>query len=137
MIERTIAGALVIGLVGYGLFYWAIGQGWEPAHARNALLLLMVLFENVHLFNCRSETRSAFALSPLQSPVLMLGMIAAFAVHVASLYLPWGQLLLSTQPVGLKEWALLVALSLSILVVMELHKLWWALRTGAFSPRAE
>ncbi len=137
MIERTILGALVIGLVGYGLFHWTIDQGWEPEHARNALLLLMVLFENVHLFNCRSETRSAFALSPLQSPVLMLGMLAAFSIHVASLYMPWGQLLLSTQPVGLREWILLVGLSLSILVIMELHKLSWALRTGALAPRTD
>ncbi len=136
MIERTIVGALVIGLVGYGLFHWAIDQGWEPDHARNALLLLMVLFENVHLFNCRSETRSAFVLSPLQSPVLMLGMIAAFSVHVAALYMPWGQLLLSTQPVGAEEWIMLAGLSLLILVAMELHKLSWALRSGAFSSRS-
>jgi len=137
MIERTIVGALVIGVIGYGLFHWTIEQGWEPEHARNALLLLMVLFENVHLFNCRSETRSAFVLSPLQSPVLMVGMIAAFSVHVASLYMPWGQLLLSTQPVGAREWILLLGLSLTILVVMELHKLSWALRTGALAPRTE
>jgi len=136
MIERTLVGALVMGVVGYGLFHWAIEQGWQPEHARNALLLLMVLFENVHLFNCRSETRSAFVLSPLRSPVLMLGMIAAFSVHVASLYMPWGQFLLSTEPVGPQEWTMLVGLSLTILVIMELHKLFWALRTRAFSRRA-
>ena len=37
------------------------------------LLMLMVLFENVHLFNCRSETRSAFAMSPLRSPPASAG----------------------------------------------------------------
>lgn len=136
MLERTIVGALVMGVVGYGLFHWTIQQGWHPEHARNALLLLMVLFENVHLFNCRSETRSAFVLSPLRSPVLMLGILAAFSVHVASLYMPWGQLLLSTQPVGLREWIALVGLSLTILVTMELHKLSWALRTRASARRA-
>jgi Ca2+-transporting ATPase len=137
MIERTLLGALVMGVVGYGLFHWAIGQGWSEQAARNSLLLLMVLFENVHLFNCRSETRSAFALSPLKSPVLMVGMITAFSVHVATLYIPWGQLLLSTRPVGLDEWLMLVGLSLTILVTMELHKLSWAWRQGSFSPRTE
>ena len=137
MLERTIVGALVMGLVGYGLFHWAIDQGWEEGAARNALLLLMVLFENVHLFNCRSETRSAFALSPLKSPVLMVGMITAFSVHVICLYIPWGQLLLSTRPLGVDEWIMLLGLSLSILVVMELHKLSWAWRQGSLSPRME
>ncbi len=137
MIERTVIGALVMGIVGYGLFHWAISQGWDETAARNGLLLLMVLFENVHLFNCRSETRSAFALSPLKSPVLMIGMLTAFSIHVAMLYSPWGQLLLSTRPVGAEEWLLLVGLSLSILVVMELHKLSWAWREGDLAPRKE
>jgi magnesium-transporting ATPase (P-type) len=90
--------------------------------------MLMVLFENVHLFNCRSETRSAFAMSPLRSPVLMIGMLAAFSIHVAMTYLPAGNLLLSTQPVDAALWLQLLMLSLPILVVMELHKLSWSLR---------
>ena len=67
----------------------------------------------------------------------MVGMITAFSVHVATLYIPWGQLLLSTRPVGLDEWLMLVGLSLTILVTMELHKLSWAWRQGSFSPRTE
>jgi magnesium-transporting ATPase (P-type) len=90
--------------------------------------MLMVLFENVHLFNCRSETRSAFAMSPLRSPVLMVGMVAAFSIHLAMTYLPVGNLLLSTEPIDAGLWVRLLALSLPILLVMELHKLSWALR---------
>ncbi len=137
MIERTVIGALLMGLVGFGLFSWAIDSGWSESSARNGLLLLMVLFENVHLFNCRSETRSAFGLSPLKSPVLLIGMVVAFSVHVSMLYLPWGNLLLSTEPVGAREWMMLAGLSLSILFVMELHKLSWAWRQGSFRPRVD
>ncbi|MGB5623188.1 MAG: cation transporting ATPase C-terminal domain-containing protein, partial [Gammaproteobacteria bacterium] len=128
MIERTVVGALGMGLVGFAMFTWALGQGWEVETARNAVLLLMVLFENVHIFNCRSETRSAFALSPLRSPVLMIGMLSAFSIHVAMLYLPFGNALLTTQPVDGGLWLLLFTLSLSILALMELHKLSWYLR---------
>ena len=128
MIERTVVGALVMGLVGFAVFTWALDQGWEVETARNAMLLLMVLFENVHIFSCRSETRSAFALSPLRSPVLMIGMLTAFSIHVSMLYLPIGKTLLSTQPVDGSLWLMLVALSLSILALMELHKLSWYLR---------
>jgi len=128
MIERTIVGALIMGVVGFGLFAWMLDQGWSEDSARNAVLLLMVLFENVHIFNCRSETRSAFALSPLRSPVLMIGMLTAFSIHVAMLYLPAGNALLSTEPVDGPMWLMLAAMSLSILVGMELHKLSWHLR---------
>ena len=88
----------------------------------------MVLFENVHIFNCRSETRSAFALSPLRSPVLMIGMLTAFSIHVSMLYLPFGNALLGTKPVDASSWLMLFMLSLSILVLLELHKLSWYLR---------
>jgi magnesium-transporting ATPase (P-type) len=130
MIERTLVAALFMGLVGFGLFQWCLAAGWSEDAARNALLMLMVLFENVHLFNCRSETRSAFAMSPLRSPVLMFGMLVAFSIHVAMTYLPVGNLLLSTQPVDASLWLQLLLLSLPILVVMELHKLSWSLRHG-------
>jgi Ca2+-transporting ATPase len=128
MIERTLVAAVFMGVVGFGLFRWCLEAGWSEAAARNALLMLMVLFENVHLFNCRSETRSAFAMSPLRSPVLMIGIAAAFSLHVAMTYLPAGNLLLATQPVDAELWLTLLLLSLPILVVMELHKLSWSLR---------
>ena len=60
----------------------------QVASARNALLLLMVLFENIHIGNCRSETKSALRLSPFRSPFLLSGAIGALLVHVAAMYLP-------------------------------------------------
>ena len=128
MIERTLVAALFMGIVGFALFRWCLAAGWSEEAARNALLMLMVLFENVHLFNCRSETRSAFLMSPLRSPVLLFGMIAAFSIHLAMTYLPAGNLLLATQPIDFELWVVLLACSLPILLVMELHKLSWARR---------
>ncbi len=134
MIERTLVGALTMGIVGFVLFQWLLATGWSEYSARNALLLLMVLFENVHIFNCRSESRSAFVLSPLRNPILMIGIIVAFSIHVAMLYLPWGNMMLSTEPVSVEQWITLALLSLSILVVMELHKLSWWWRERQVSP---
>ncbi|MDH3747520.1 MAG: HAD-IC family P-type ATPase [Gammaproteobacteria bacterium] len=128
MVERTVIAALFMGVVGFGLFTWALANGWSEVSARNALLLLMVLFENVHIFNCRSEIRSVFSRSPLKSPVLMIGMLLAFSVHVAMLYLPIGSAFLATEAVSGDTWILLLSLSLPVLLVMELHKLSWRLR---------
>ena len=128
MIERTVVAALVMGLIGFALFKWALANGWSEPAARNALLLLMVLFENVHIFNCRSEVRSAFSRSPLKSPVLMIGMLLAFSIHVSMLYLPFGNTLLGTEAVSIDNWLFIFALSLPILVAMELHKVSWRMR---------
>jgi Ca2+-transporting ATPase len=128
MIERTLVAAVVMAGVGFGTFHWLLRAGWSEPSARNALLLLMVLFENVHIGNCRSESKSAFLLSPLRSPILLCGALAAFLLHVSSLYLPLGSAVLKTEPVSLATWVPLIVLSLSILLAMELHKWTWAIR---------
>lgn len=126
MIERTLAATLTMGILGFGFFYVLIHSGWNEAAARNALLLLMVLFENVHIGNCRSETKSALILSPFRSPILLTGAVAALLVHVAAMYLPIGQSILGTEPVSLEMWGVVGALALTIFITMEIHKLtWW------------
>jgi magnesium-transporting ATPase (P-type) len=128
MIERTVIGGAVIGLVGFGAFVWMLRAGWGETSSRNGLLLLMVLFENIHIGNCRSETKSALRLSPLRTPVLLVGAIVAFLVHVAAMHLPLAQAVLQTEPVGLATWVALLALALTVFVAIEVHKWTWALR---------
>jgi Ca2+-transporting ATPase len=128
MIERTVLAAVVMGVVGFAAFAWMLQNGWSEDSARNALLLLMVLFENIHIGNCRSETKSGLVLSPFRSPILLIGTITAFLVHVVSMYLAPMQMVLRTEPVSPGTWASLLALALTIFVVMEIHKLIWAIR---------
>jgi hypothetical protein len=98
------------------------------------LLLLVVLFEIVNIGNARSETTSLFRLSPLQSPILLTGTIAAFLTHLGAMYFPPAQAVLGTAPVGLEQWLVLGAVALSIAVAIELHKLSWKAR---YPPHSE
>ena len=128
MVERTLLAAMVMGGISFVLFQELLAMGWTEDESRNSVLLLMVLFENVHLFNCRSEVNSAFSSSLLKSPVLMLGILAAFSLHVLMMYQPLGKTLLSAQAVPGGHWLLLLSLTLPIVLVMELHKLSWKWR---------
>lgn len=131
MIERTVVAAFAMGIIGFLTFRWFLPDGAsedEVKSARNALLLLMVLFENVHIGNCRSETKSALRLSPFRSPILLAGTIIAFLVHVAAMHTAFGQSLLDAEPVSLQSWGILLLLALTIFPVMELHKWSWNLR---------
>ncbi|MDX1386223.1 MAG: HAD-IC family P-type ATPase [bacterium] len=134
MVERVLVGAVVMGGVGFGAFYHMLGTGWSEESARNAILLLFVLFENFHLGNSRSETRSAFALSPFRGPFLLWGAITATSIHVLFMYLPLGQKLLQTQPLPWADWRTIIAMAFLIVVSMELHKLSWYLRYRNKSP---
>lgn len=130
MVERMLVAVLVIGCGGFLVYDIALRLGWAVADARNLLLLAMVLSENFHVGNCRSETRSAFALSPLRSPVLFFGTLGAFLVHVAGMYVPFLQDMLATKPVDPWLWGIAIAVSVLIVPAVELHKGWWAQRTS-------
>lgn len=129
MIERIAVAGAVMGCVSFAAFSWMLQAGWSESSARNGLLLLLVLFENIHIGNCRSETKSAFWLSPLRSPVLLFGTISAQLLHIAMLYLPFGHNVLRTEPVSLSTWFLLLSISLSVFVAMEFHKWTWRMRS--------
>jgi magnesium-transporting ATPase (P-type) len=142
MIERTIVAGLVMGVVGFAAFCWMVEVGgWTERQARNGLLLLMVFFEIIHIGNCRSETVSAFRLSPFKSPILLGGTLLAVVVHVAAMHLPWTQRILHVEPVSIRAMASLFMLALTITAALEAHKWWWHRRAGrrvveAHPPRA-
>ena len=131
MLERTLVAACTMAVVGIVAFQWMVRHGWSDDSARNALLLLMVLFENVHLANCRSETTSATRQSPFRGPFLLAGAAVALVVHVIAMYVPFLRSVLRTEPVSLATWGVLVALSLSVLVTMEIQKWTWNRRHAA------
>jgi Ca2+-transporting ATPase len=122
MIERVVISALVIGTVAFIVFQWLIEKGYTLDEARNGTLLLMVLFENIHVFNSRSELRSAFRHNPLRNPILLVGTAMAQLVHIGAMYTPWISEVLKIQPVTPQHWLELLGLALTVLVVMELHK---------------
>ena len=123
MIERVVISALVIGVAAFIVFNWLTSRGFSLDEARNGTLLLMVLFENVHVFNCRSEVRSVFRHNPLGNPILLIGTAVAQLIHIGAMYTPWISDVLHIQPVTSEQWLELLGIALIVLVVMELHKL--------------
>jgi len=123
MVKETVLSGLVIGAIALSTWFWLLSAGWEEAAARNMIILLMVLLENFHVFNCRSEYRSLFR-TPLRNNLLLIGgVIAAQGLHIIAMYIPFFQETLQIAPVSFTEWLSLLALASIILFVMEVFKL--------------
>ncbi len=122
MIERVVLSALVVGSFSFAVYFWLLNTGYTVEEARNGTLLLMVLFENVHVFNSRSETLSAFRHNPLRNRLLLFGTAAAQLVHIGAMYTPGLSDVLGIAPVSPEHWGQLLVVALSVLVAMELHK---------------
>ena len=122
MIEQVLVSGAFIGVVGFLFFGWTLDRGWTEFEARNGVLLLMVCFENAHVFNCRSEWRSAFRVPFRANRFLILAVLAAQSVHIGAMYVPGLSDVLRIQPVSFETWLPVAGLALGLVAVMEIFK---------------
>ena len=124
MIERVMVNAIVMGCLAFAVFYWQINMGTDEVAARNITLLLMVLFENVHVFNSRSERISIFRQNFFGNPLLLFGMLGSQAIHIIAMHTPGLNSVLQIEPVSPELWSQLLSVSLILIIVDETHKYW-------------
>jgi magnesium-transporting ATPase (P-type) len=117
----SLAG-LFIGGAGYLFFDWALGHGVGEVEARSALLLLMVLFENVHVFNSRSEVRSVFRVPIAGNPLVAASVVLALGLHVAASRAPGVGGLLHVVPMPAELWLVVVPIALGLVAAFEVYK---------------
>ena len=134
MIERGLLAGFWMAGVGFLAFVGMLEAGLPVEAARNQLLLLMVLMQNVDAFNARSETRSVFRVPLRNNPVLVAGVSAALLLHVSAMHWPLMQRVLGLAPLDDVERAVLPLMAVSLLLVMELHKLAWKWRSRRAAP---
>ena len=136
MISESAVSGLAMGGMSFAFFVWALSQGWSEYDARNALLFLLVAFENVHVFNCRSETRSAFRVPFSNNWPVVASVVGAQAVHIGAAFVPGLRDVLGMHPISVELWLALVPIALSLLLVMELFKLVWRGISAGEAPAA-
>ncbi len=132
MIEQTVISGFLVGGIAFLVFRFYLGSGLSPFDASNQLLLVLILFENAHVFNCRSETRSVFAIPIRNNPFLVGGVVAVQVIHLTAMHIPGLNQVLDIRPLSFETWIWSALSALSIILVMEIYKLY--LRYGRPEP---
>jgi Ca2+-transporting ATPase len=122
MVWQTVVSGLTMGTIAFSTWAWLLAQGMGVTEARNFVLLLMVMLENVHVFNCRSERISAFLVPLRRNPLLIGGVLLAQGVHILIMQWPLMQRVLGVAPVAVNVWLSMFALAGLLLLVMEFFK---------------
>lgn len=127
MVRQTLLAGGAMTATTFGLWYHLLNNlGYGEFEARNIVLLLMVLIQNVHVFNCRSETASVFTIPLRNNYVLVVGIFVLQVLHVGAMQIPFMQDILRIAPVTLSDWLKLVPTAAIMVLVMEVFK--WATR---------
>ena len=123
LIERTIIVGTLISLGIIFNFISALQEGYSLEKARTVAVTTMVLFQFFQAWNSRSEYESIFRMSLLSNPFLFFSLIASFLAQLAFIYFPPFQWIFRTEPISFSDWINIIAVSMSVVFVVEIDKL--------------
>jgi len=124
LIQRTIIVGMLIALGVIAKFYYSFTfEQVSLDKARTLAVTTMVFFQFFQAWNSRSEYRSIFTLSPFSNPFLLYALLAATFAQLAVIYVPTLQWLFRTEILEWEDWAIVLTVSASVIVVVEIDKL--------------
>lgn len=85
-------------------------------------MALMVFIQNIHVFNCRSESKSAFSVPLKNNKLIVYGVIASVLLQIIVMEVPFLANLLQTKSIPIIHLILLFTVATSILIIVEIYK---------------
>lgn len=121
MVSRMFTMALPMAIGTLYLF----SQNYETdlPKAWTISLTTLAVFQWFNAWNCRSESKSVFSMHPFSNKFLVGATGVVITLQLLAVYNPFFQKVLRTVPLGGKDWAVIVALAFSVVLVEEFRKL--------------
>lgn len=111
---RIVIRGVFIGLSTLASFTAVMHLGSSAEACRTAALITLVVSQLIHVFECRSESRSLFAMNPFGNMKLVGAVLVSGAVLAAAVLVPQMQVIFSTAAPSMAE--LFIALGFSAAV---------------------
>ena len=123
LFKEIIISGLSIGFIVFGLWYYLLNiVHMETSLARGYIMALMIIIQNIHAFNCRSEKKSTFSVSLTSNYIFLFGVLGSLILGVAVLEVDFLNVILKTSSIPYPHLIGLLCLGLVILIIMECYK---------------
>lgn len=124
LFKEVMISGLTIGLIVFAVWYYLTKTlNMEIHMARGYIMVLMVFMQNIHVLNCRSETRSTFKCSLKENPLVIFSILTSIILQIIVMEVPFLSKFLLAHTVPIKSMIYLLLLSTIVLIVMEVYKL--------------
>ena len=121
MLEVAIFG-LTIALMIFSVWKYLMDRNTELLLARSIVMTLMVFIQNIHVLNCRSEKNSIFTTSLLTNKFVIITIISSILLQFIVTEIPFLANLLNVTTLPIPTVLLIFAISLIIIIVVEIYK---------------
>lgn len=124
LLAEILISGITIGLIVFALWVYLLKYlKMGTPLARVYVVALMIIIQNIHAFNCRSERKSAFTVPISSNYIFLFGVLGSILLGLAVLEIPGLNIFLKTTSLPYNHIAGLFCIGLIIFVVMELYKI--------------
>ena len=123
LVKQIFLSGTFIGVLVFVVWYILINNlHMEVAHARGYVLALMVFIQNMHVLNCRSESKSVFENGFKQNKFVLFTIVGTIILQMIVMEVPILSRFLQTYDVPNLHLVILFVVSLPIILIMEMYK---------------
>jgi len=115
-----ISGITAVANLGIFYFFWKIFD--DIALARSVVFVSLGIDSLFYVFSCRSLRHSIFHSHFFSNKYLLLAVGLGALLQISAVYLPIFQNVLQTVPLKLYEWSVVLAISLTVIIIIEIIK---------------
>ena len=123
LMKEIVISGLTIGLIVFTTWYYLIKTiNMDINTARGYIMALMVFIQNIHVFNCRSEKKSAFTVSLKSNYLIVGGVITSIILQFIVMEITIMATFLQTTSIPLHHLLFLFLYAGIILIIIEIYK---------------
>lgn len=123
LFEEILISGISIGLIVFALWYYLLKYiNMDVKIARGYVMALMIIIQNIHAFNCRSEKKSAFTVPITSNLIFLFGVIGSMLLGIAVMEIDVLSTFLKTTSIPAANLLGLLCIGLTIFVIMECYK---------------
>lgn len=121
--EKILFRGALIGISTIFTFIIGLYFGFSVRTCRTMTLATLVLSQLIHVFECKSETRTLFEINLLSNKYLLLSVIISIVMILGIIYVPFFQSIFKTTNINLIQWGIVLLFSGVIAVTSSLFGL--------------
>lgn len=123
LLQEILVSGLVIGSVVFTVWFALLNKlNMDVVNARGYIMALMVFIQNIHVFNCRCENKSAFSVPLKNNWLIVVGVVCSILLQVIVMEVPFLSRVLQTVSIPFMDLIYLFITAFIILVVIEIYK---------------
>ena len=124
LLKEIIVSGTITGIIVFLVWKYLIKSlGMNVNVARGYIMALMVFIQNIHVFNCRSESKSAFSVPIKNNPLVVGGVICSIVLQIIVMEVSFLSKFLQTSSIPFIHLVALFLVAIAVLIVMEIYKL--------------